>query len=91
MPRDKGLDTKMDAIANFVADRILSSEEIPKEVNDAFKTLTQYWTSATKLDKISDEDTENSSGFGGIKARIAAAGGENNGRTATLSVIKKED
>jgi hypothetical protein len=73
--RDKGLDQKMEAVANLFADRLLNGTPVEKEENDAFKTLTTYWTSATKLDKVAgEEDDANSSGFTGIRARIAAAG-----------------
>lgn len=67
------LDEKMLAIANFVADRILANEPIDGEVNAAYKTLTTYWTAATKLDKVAkaDEDAK-SGGFNGIKNRIRA-------------------
>lgn len=67
------LDDKMLAIANFVADRILANEPIDGEVNAAYKTLTTYWTSATKLDKVAKtEEDAKSSGFNGIKSRIRA-------------------
>lgn len=81
MPRDKALDSKMDKIAHFVADKLLASESVDKELNDAFKTLTQYWTSATKLDKGEPGEDE---GFGGIRKRIAEAG---NGEKTALTTI----
>jgi hypothetical protein len=70
---DRPLDSKMDAIANFVADKILANDTIDSEVNAAFKTLTTYWTAATKLDKVSEADeAAKSGGFAGIKNRIRA-------------------
>lgn len=75
MSRDQSLDEKMDKIAHVFADCLLNNQPVDKESNDAWKVLTQYWTAATKLDKVSEtENGANSGGFGGIKARIAAAG-----------------
>ncbi|TXH15064.1 MAG: hypothetical protein E6R03_07955 [Hyphomicrobiaceae bacterium] len=75
MARDKNLDAKMDQIANYVADKILEGLSVDKELNDAFKTLTSYWTAASKLDKVpGGDDGSKSSGFDGMKSRIAQAG-----------------
>lgn len=73
--RERNLDQKMEDIAHYVADRILGNEEVGKELNDAFKTLTTYWSTATKLDKVEgNEDTTKGGSFGAMKVRIAAAG-----------------
>lgn len=76
--KTKGLNEKMDEIAHLVADKLLGGEEVTKELNDAFKTLAVYWTSATKLDKVSDSGPDaKGSDFSSIKQRIADAGQTN--------------
>lgn len=70
MARDKTLDVKMEQIAHFVADKILDGASVDNETNTAFKTLTAYWTAATKLDKVGQDEETAKSGFGGIKTRL---------------------
>lgn len=72
MADPKEFDGKLEKIANLIADRILATEPVDKELTDTFKALSGYQASSRKLDKVLFPDDDTKEGFGGIKRRLEA-------------------